>query len=379
MEMWKHTLSDIQLETEEDIEQVLFQIIHTLYFMQKYLRLVHCDLHSSNILARENCPPENRVYRVNEKFYKILITIPCALNDFGFAYSETLFTNPIDQFCKMRSNSMLVEMATASDGKTLSFLKPLFLTDLFKILLRLKKRYLDKFDILNRMFDYVERIREQFVHNTFLEYQVSERANHLGIVIVTQLVPKEMYTLKPDFFEDLLDRFFSRYEIKSTETSSSSDIVYGGETDKDLKMYFKNTSHGHGPIWTLLNPEPDLTKSLVEQFPLTFLEFPKRPFELDIMNWKEIEPNIEKFTHEISQYFRYATREKDVFRGMVHLFLRYGTVRFGVNFEQQCKYLAVLLAMMNPSTLELMDDPVEMLTEDGFKFVLNFYEKSFVF
>jgi hypothetical protein len=360
MELWKETLHSIEIKDEFECRQILFQIIHTIYFMQKHLKMIHCDLHLNNILLRDNCPPEERFYNVNGKYYKLNVTVPIVLNDFGFSMSEVLFTNKLSDFCKLRRNGMLIE-----SGIMIMYAKPLFLSDIYKIINQLKLKLFGKFKVVDEIFDYLERVREERVNEIFSTmYGLSPTMDKALFIKAIQIVPDEMYELKPEFFEELLETYFKDFQIESLPSSSSLGFIYG----ENLEM-----------IASLEREKPVLTRSVIEQLPTTFLEFPKHPFELDMMNWKEwVEKDIDNWVEDLKRFFMYSPA-MDVRKTLLNLYMIYGNIAVGVDIEAQKKMLSVFLHYMNPDNLHLLKSPLETIREQGVSFVRNFCEKHLDF
>jgi hypothetical protein len=85
---WK-TMSD------RDKANVLFQIIYTIVVMQQSFRLVHNDLHASNILVAKFKNPVKRLYTVNkDKMFMVETRFVPYIFDWDMSYSDALGPNP---------------------------------------------------------------------------------------------------------------------------------------------------------------------------------------------------------------------------------------------------------------------------------------------
>lgn len=84
-----------------DYIKILFQILYSLAVMEVF-RLVHNDLHYSNILVTELPNPVTYIYIYKEKIFKITTKYIAYLFDWDLAYSDLLGPNPkiVDFDCK---------------------------------------------------------------------------------------------------------------------------------------------------------------------------------------------------------------------------------------------------------------------------------------
>lgn len=85
----------MQLHSEEEWSNALFQILYAIIAMKRYFNILHTDLHTGNILVNKVNPGGYWVYRIDgHNYYVANLGYVFLIHDFGFAWIPKK-TNPV--------------------------------------------------------------------------------------------------------------------------------------------------------------------------------------------------------------------------------------------------------------------------------------------
>lgn len=317
-ELWKKSLCDCKHMEEPQVRQIVFQVVHTLFLMQKYLRAIHGNLVVSNILLRDKCPTETRYYAAGRNFYKVDVDVPCILSDFGMAFSEVIFDNSLESYCRARC---------------IRIKSPLGFLDLLTFLESFHNRCREK-KFLKQVLEFVkteavERTRFMF-GNLFGDAPVF---SEMG------LFPDEMFALDPSFLAKVLDKFFDDFKVPFLP--SSVDLVYGDA--EEFKRFVPEDNDPDAPPGFFSLPKPNMELAFVHQLPPAFNQFPKRQFEIDLYNYTDIvQRECQSWSSLLHPFF--STPREHIYNTMVGLYHRFGRVCY----HGHLPVMAALVHLMDP-------------------------------